>query len=169
MDIGFEFYKEFLEKLLGLLRKDFGSDLISLVLYGSVGRGKAKELSDIDLLLILDNPPANYHRRLDRVLKLHRHLEKEEIYKRVKRRLKNDPYLSYIILSKKEAEENRYIFLDMIQDAKILYDRDDFFAKRLKEMESHLRKLGTRRISLEDGTWYWDLKPDLKPGEVFTL
>lgn len=51
----------------------------------------------------------------------------------------------------------------------VLYDKDNFFAKRLNAVEKRLRELGSKRIRLEDGTWYWDLKPDLKSGEVFTL
>ena len=31
-----------------------------------------------------------------------------------------------------------------------------------------LAELGARRVPWQGG-WYWELKPDLKPGEVFTL
>jgi len=109
------------------------------------------------------------HRRLDQVLGVRCHLEREEVYKRVGERLEIEPFLSHIILSKEEADENRYVYLDMVEDAKILYDRDNFFARRLKLIRERLKELHSKRVWLEDGTWYWDLKPDLKPGEVFTL
>jgi predicted nucleotidyltransferase len=169
MGFGFESYKGILERFLELLMEAFGDSLVSLVLYGSVARGNAKADSDIDLLLILREPPKNYHRRLDQVLGVQSDLKREEVYRRVRERLKIEPFLSHIILSKKEADENRYIYLDMADDAKILYDRDDFFAKRLEAIKKRLRELRSKRVWLEDGTWYWDLKPDLKPGEVFTL
>jgi hypothetical protein len=169
MDLGFEFYKEFLERFLDLLKGTFGESLISLVLYGSVARGKAKVDSDIDLLLILDNLPDNYHRRLDQVLEVQACLKREEIYKKTRERLGIEPFLSYLILSQEEAKENRHIYLDMVEDARIVYDQGDFFSDRLKQIKQRLRELGSRRIWLEDGTWYWDLKPDLKPDEVFTL
>jgi hypothetical protein len=57
----------------------------------------------------------------------------------------------------------------MIDDAKILYDKNGFFAERLNQIKVRLQKLGARKVSLEDGSWFWDLKPDLKVGEVFTL
>ena len=169
MGFGFEFYKGILERFLELLKQTFGDSLVSLVLYGSVARGDAEADSDIDLLLILKNPPNNYHRRLDQVLGVQSDLEREEVYKRTRERLDIEPFLSHIILSKEEADENRYIYLDMVEDAKILYDRDNFFAQRLKVIKKRLRELHSKRVWLEDGTWYWDLKPDLKPGEVFTL
>jgi hypothetical protein len=36
-------------------------------------------------------------------------------------------------------------------------------------MKAHMKKLGSMRIELPDGTWYWDVKPDLSAGEVFEL
>ena len=169
MGLGFEFYKGILERFLELLKETFGDSLVSLVLYGSVARGDAKADSDIDLLLILRDPPNNYHRRLDQVLGVQSDLGREEVYKRMRERLEIEPFLSHIILSKEEADENRYMYLDIVEDAKILYDRDNFFAQRLKVIKERLRELHSKRVWLEDGTWYWDLKPDLKPGEVFTL
>ena len=79
------------------------------------------------------------------------------------------PYFSYLILSKEEALENKYVFLDMIEESIILFDRDSFFKNRIEEMKRRLEILGSRRIFLKDGTWYWDLKPDLSIGEVFEL
>ena len=29
--------------------------------------------------------------------------------------------------------------------------------------------MGAKRIGLDDGSWYWDLKPDYKPYEVIEL
>ncbi|MBU4373093.1 MAG: hypothetical protein KJ714_01360 [Euryarchaeota archaeon] len=65
--------------------------------------------------------------------------------------------------------ENRNIFLDMIDASVILYDKNGFFKNRLKELKDRLLELGSKKIVLEDKTWYWSLKPDLKLGEVFEL
>ncbi len=167
--LGFEFYSELLEKLVELLKETLGESLVSVVLYGSVARGVAKPESDIDLLLIIRNPARNYHRRLDRVLDVQSRLREEDVFRRSMRSLGTEPRISYLILSMKEARENRYIYLDMVEDARILHDRGGFFAQRLEEVKQRLRQLGSKRVWLDDGTWYWDLKPDLKPGEVFSL
>lgn len=77
--------------------------------------------------------------------------------------------LSTIIFTGEEARENRNIFLDMIDASVILYDKNDFFKNRLKEMKKRLLQLGSKKIVLEDKTWYWNLKPDSTPGEVIEL
>jgi hypothetical protein len=78
------------------------------------------------------------------------------------------PEISTLVLTREEASENRYIFLDMIEDARILFDQDEFFQERLKMLAARLDELGSRKVRFND-TWYWDLKPDLKLGEVITL
>jgi len=73
------------------------------------------------------------------------------------------------VLSEEEATENRYVFLDMVDDAVVLFEPEGFFARRMGELRRRLEELGARRIFLPDGSWYWDLKPDLTLGEVFEL
>jgi len=58
----------------------------------------------------------------------------------------------------------RYIFLDMVDDAVVLSDPAWFFKRTIQDLQKRLRELGVRRVWLEDGTWCWDIKPDLKPG-----
>jgi predicted nucleotidyltransferase len=166
---GLAVYQQVLERFLALLEEHFGDRLISLVLYGSVARGEAREESDIDLLLILDRVSPNYHRRLDEILVVQARLEREGVYEAVSKVRGSPPYFSYLILAKEEADENRYIYLDMVEDAKLLFDRAGFFAKRLRAVRNRLEELGSMRVQLKDGTWYWDLKPDLKAGEAFVL
>lgn len=167
--IGLRFYKKVLEGFLNLLKGEFYDNLVSLVLYGSVARREGGTLSDIDLLLILENRHPNYHRCLDQVLDVVDRLKKLKIYGKIREQIGQEPFFSFLILSRKEAEENRYIFLDMVDDAKILYDKKDFFAGRLKQIKKRINDLGSQKITLEDGSWYWDLKPDLKIGDAFTL
>jgi predicted nucleotidyltransferase len=169
MFLGFKFYKELLKKFVFLLKKEYRERLVSIVLYGSVARGKAKRESDIDLLIILEDAPSNYHRRLDSVLKVKEWLEAEKVYQRLTKKLNKEPCLNFLILSREEAAQNRYIYLDMVEDAKILYDKEIFFANRLKMMRKRLKELNSRRVWLSDEIWYWEIKPDLKIGEAFKL
>lgn len=56
----------------------------------------------------------------------------------------------------------------MVDEAQILYDRGDFFKVILDRVRERLKTLGAKKI--RKGTmWYWDLKPDYKPGEVFEI
>jgi predicted nucleotidyltransferase len=162
--LGYRDYKEILKNFKQSLLEKFGANLISLVLFGSVARGTAKQKSDIDLLIILENAADSYYKRLEPVVDIELKL-REEAYGNTGAA----PTLSSIILSKEEAMENRNIFLDMLDASIILYDKNDFFKNRLKELNKRLLQLGSKKIVLEDKTWYWNLKPDSTPGEVIEL
>ncbi len=154
-------YKQILNKFKQKLLARFKDDLISLVLFGSVARGTARKESDIDMLIILKDAPASYYDRLKPVIDIE--LE-----------LRNDiegmpPVFSSIILSLDEAKQNRNIFLDMIDDSIILYDTNNFFKNRLSELKNRLVQLGSKKVTLDDDTWYWNLKPDIEAGEIIEL
>jgi hypothetical protein len=76
--------------------------------------------------------------------------------------------LSPVFKTPAEVEAGSPLFLDMIDDARLLHDTDGFFRRYLDGFRRRLQALGSRRIWLGNA-WYWELKPDLKPGEVFTL
>jgi hypothetical protein len=56
----------------------------------------------------------------------------------------------------------------MLEDARLLVDREAFLAQAFEQFRARLARLGARRI-WRGNAWFWDLKPDYKPGEVFTL
>jgi hypothetical protein len=60
------------------------------------------------------------------------------------------------------------LFFDMVEDAMFLYDRDDFTRRALKALGARLAALGARRI-WRGNAWFWDLKPDYRPGELFEI
>lgn len=157
-------YKEILTKFKQSLLERFGDELISLVLYGSVARGTARKESDIDLLIIVKDAPEVYYKRLEPVIDIELKL-REEAFETTGAAL----MFSSMVLSKEEAMENRNIFLDMIDTSIILYDKNNFFKNRLKELKKRLLQLGSKKVVLEDQTWYWNLKPDSAPGEVIEL
>jgi hypothetical protein len=76
--------------------------------------------------------------------------------------------LSPVFKTPAEVEAGSPLFLDMIDDARLLHDTDGFFRRYLDGFRRRFQVLGSRRIWLGNA-WYWELKPDLKPGEVFTL
>jgi len=53
-----------------------------------------------------------------------------------------DTRLSAVLKTPEEAEAGSPLFLDMTEDARLLYDRDDFFAGRLERLRERLRQLG---------------------------
>ncbi|MEM2550444.1 MAG: nucleotidyltransferase domain-containing protein, partial [Nitrososphaerota archaeon] len=56
-------YGEVLSLLVERLLERFGSDLVSVVVYGSVARGEARRDSDVDLLIVLKGMPKGVFKR----------------------------------------------------------------------------------------------------------
>ena len=163
----YQTYKFVLERFMSLVHEAMGEDVVSIVLYGSVARGEGRPDSDLDVLLVLEDAPESYWKRLRPLLPVLRQLRTEAIWKRlVAQGL--FPNINVIVFSQEEADRNRYLYLDMLEDARILVDRGNFFQGRLRKLKRRLTELGTRRIR-RNGAWYWDLKPDLAPDEAFTL
>jgi hypothetical protein len=57
----------------------------------------------------------------------------------------------------------------IVEDGILILDRGRFFEEVLSGMRERMRALGSRRVFLEDGSWYWDLKPDFRFGEVVEI
>jgi hypothetical protein len=138
-----------------------GGRLRSLVLFGSVARGEARGGSDIDLLVVADGLPRSLRERRRPLLAAW-----EQV--RAERRL---PPVEWNLVTKtpEEARHHSPLYLDMVEDAILLVDRDSLFASVLDAMRARMRALGSRRVYLDDGTWYWDLKPDFRFGEVVEI
>lgn len=160
-------YKPLLDRFVEGLSQCFGENLVSIILYGSVARGMARPTSDVDLLLVIDNAPESYFERLDPISSIIISLRDDEIWKKLEAKGVT-PELNPLVFSREEADQNRYIYLDMIEEARFLVDRDNFFRDRLRKLKKRLDELGAKKVPI-NGNWYWDLKPDLKPGETLIL
>lgn len=76
--------------------------------------------------------------------------------------------LCVILQTPEEAKTVRPLYLDLVEDAILLFDRDGFLAGALEQLKHSLRRKGARRLRLGK-VRYWDLKPDLVPGEIFEI
>jgi len=161
-----EEFRELEKKLLSEILLFYGERLISVVVFGSVARETQGFDSDLDLLIIAKGLPQG---RMKRMREFDPIEEKLEPVLRLLREKKGiNTYISTVIKSPEEAEKGSPLFLDMVEDAKILFDREGFFKGVLEELRNRLRKLGAKRI-WRGNAWYWDLKPDYKPGDVIEL
>jgi predicted nucleotidyltransferase len=160
-----ERYDTVLHALLAEVKAQYGDRLVAVAVFGSVGRGTPREDSDIDVLIVARDLPRGRTPRVEEFLSVEARLEGP---------LQAVPgdgtpvSLSPVFKTPEEVERGSPLFLDMVEDARILYDSRGFFAAYLDRLRARLRELGARRVRTGNA-WYWELKPDLKPGEVFSL
>jgi predicted nucleotidyltransferase len=160
-----ERYEDILRRLLAGLEQHYGDRLVSVALFGSVARETQREDSDIDFLIVARALPGGRTARVDEFLPVERDLEG---WLAPVRPDLMPVALSPVFKTPEEVEAGSPLFLDMVEDARILYDEDDFLAGRLERLRQRLAALGSRRV-WRGNTWYWILKPDLKPGETISL
>jgi predicted nucleotidyltransferase len=158
-----------LKKYVQILKNDFNENLISVVLFGSAARKTMKQNSDIDILLVIDPLPKSAFKRIEIIRESESKLSNapEYIYF-AKFHAYGSPF-NYVIFDRQEAMKNHYLYLDLIDEAIVFYDKGNFFIRKLREFKKRITQLGAKRFYLPDGTWYWDIKPDLKLGEEFEL
>jgi predicted nucleotidyltransferase len=161
-----EGYRRAVDIIVEALKANLGGKLISIILYGSTARGDVSEDSDIDLLIVLENLSES---RLERIRIF------DEVEKRCERELKSVEneynikiFFSPILKTVDEARKITPLYLDMVEDGIILFDRDDFMKKTIDRVRARLRELGARRI-WRGRRWYWVLKPEVKVGEVLEI
>ncbi len=160
-----ERYEIITERLLAGLRETYGDRLIAVALFGSVARGTQREDSDIDFLVVARDLPRGRTARVDEFLPVEQQVEP---WLGAPRSDLLHVALSPVFKTTEEAEAGSPLFLDMVDDARILYDRDGFLENLLDRMRQRLAALGSRRV-WRGNSWYWVLKPDLAPGETITL
>lgn len=149
-----------MDELVRRLVARYDDDLVSIVLFGSVARGEAGPTSDIDMILVFRSPPRS---RIDRFRLFWDALGpiEEERVRLAAQRIAFD--WSPIILSVEEAKHRSRLYLDLVDDAVLLFDRDGFFAAVLADMSARLEEIGARKVVLPDGSAMWDLNPQRRP------
>lgn len=143
-------------------RRRFGDDLVAAALYGSVARGRVTTDSDIDILLIVRDLPFTTGERvtlagpIEEALRPElRGLHERGIWTSV----------SALLHTPEDAESHPPAYLDMTEDAHLLYDPHGFLAGVLEDIRQRLRELGGHRVWLDEDRWYWVLKKDYVLGE----
>lgn len=158
-------YDDLVDAAAEACQRHYGPRLVSVAVFGSVGRGTPGPDSDIDLLVVAEQLPRGRLARSDDFVAVERtvepHLTSAHAYGL-------HPTLSPIFKTPEEVAAGSPLFLDMLDDGRILYDRDGFLQHAFLEFRVRLARLGAKRI-WRDHAWYWDLKPDYKPGEIFEI
>ncbi len=153
------------ERYSALLQEALGGRLVSVVLFGSAARGEATADSDLDLLIVCEDLPAGRFARLRCLEAADRRFEPELEALRV---AGIRTRLSRVVKTPEEAQRIVPLYLDLVEDARLLYDRGGFFADILSRVRASLQRLGAERRE-RGRIRYWVLKPHLAPGEIVEL
>jgi len=130
-----------------------------------MGRGTQRPDSDLDVLIVADGLPKGRIARVEDFAPVEASLASLLLEGR---RAGFTTECSPIFKTAEELLAGSPLLLDMVDDARILYDRDGFMARALDRLRERLARLGARRI-WRGNAWFWDLKPDYQPGDVFEL
>ena len=161
-----ERFEELEAKLLSEIGSHYAERLISVVVFGSAARKTQTFESDLDILIVADGLPQGRGKRIREFELIEEKME--PFLKSLRNKDGINTYLSTLIKSPEEVKKGSPLFLDMVEDAKILFNRNGFFMGMLERLRERLKKLGAKRI-WRGNAWYWDLKPDYKPGDVIEL
>jgi predicted nucleotidyltransferase len=143
----------------------YGDRLVSLAVFGSVGRGVPRFDSDIDLLVVATGLSRRRLRRVEEFAAVEELLA-PALSRAAVAGVKTA--LSPVFKTPAEVQAGSLLFLDMVEDARLLYDRDGFLAGFLIGLRERLQALGARRVR-RGGAWYWLVKGEYNPGEVFEI
>ncbi|QGA68168.1 nucleotidyltransferase domain-containing protein [Sulfolobus sp. E11-6] len=149
--------KEIIDAFLNI----YGNNLVSIVLFGSYARGDQRKDSDIDLLVVLEKIEDRYevYRKFFDVEKI---IEKT-LYKDLKEKGYN-PYISPIFLDTDGATKFRPLYIDIVFDAKIIYDKYEIMKKTFERVKKRLEELGAKREKI--GRVHYVILTKVKPGKV---
>ncbi|MBI5787384.1 MAG: nucleotidyltransferase domain-containing protein [Candidatus Schekmanbacteria bacterium] len=160
-------YSQLIIDFIAMLKDSFPHNIISAVLYGSVAKGTAKKHSDIDICLVFKELPHSRHKRTEIIFPLVKAIREKASYNNLYEK-GYLPEFSPVLYTLEEIQDTKPIFLDMVDDGVILLD-DGSFENKLRQLKNDLERLGSYKVILDDGSYYWVLKPHIKMGEIVSL
>ena len=157
-------FKALADRVVIEYRAALGDDLVAIALFGSVARSQARPDSDLDVYVVTRRPSLGD----PRLRAMWRRIEASPEHQA----LVAEGYLptpSPVPHTVDDLRRHPWILLDIAHHGIVLYDPESLLERELDAVRRRMAQLGSRRVELPDGSWYWDLKPDWRPGEVVDL
>lgn len=151
--------------LVDACRRVYGERLVGVVVYGSVGRGRMRPDSDLDVLVVAEPLPPGRGARM---------AEFEQVDALVEpalaaaREAGVTTWVSPLVRTLDELDRSGFIVLDIACDGRVVHDVSGRVTAFLAAVRERLAARGAQRRSAS-GRMYWVLDPDVHPGEVVNL
>lgn len=158
-------FDQIITDLVDACRQHYGDRLVSVAVFGSVGRGTPRHDSDVDVLIVAEELPRGRVARAGDFCAVEAALAPK--LKDARRSGLAVP-LSPVFKTPAEVAQGSPLLLDMTDDARILYDRAGVLTQALARLKTRLAARGARRI-WKGNAWLWDLMPQYQPGDEFEL
>ena len=161
--------EQLLNRYLEFMKESFGERLLSIAIFGSVARGKARfPGSDIDVLIVMEGVEnLSFGQRIKLTNDIEEKLSKTQEFAMFKDAFGMRPNFQEIIFSPDELKAHPPVLLDLTTDSIILYDTG-ILAEELAKVKKRLKELGSKKVKIKD-SWFWILKPDLRLGESVVI
>lgn len=132
-----------IQKIIKDIKLFFGSNLVSIVLFGSYASAKQTSTSDIDILVIADNLPSSKKERFSLIISI------------TKKYLSLGKSVSIVLHSRDEIlngfEFYNPLLLSISENYKLLYDNMNFFLNLMRAINSKIAKNEIRKFA--DYSW----------------
>ena len=152
------------DRVVAEYRAAIGDDLVAVALFGSVARGQPRADSDMDLYVVTRRSTVGDSRLHGMWSRIDASPEYQALA-RAGYRATPSP----VPHSVADLARHPWILLDIAHHGLVLYDPSRVLERELAAVRRRMAELGSKRVELPDGSWYWDLKPDWRPGEVVDL
>ncbi len=152
-------------KTTRLLGERYKDRLISICVYGSAARGTAGPTSDVDLLLVVEGLRGSVGKRLQELYESISGIENERKLLSASGHFAD---ISLFPLSPSESASFLPIYLDIIDEGVIIYDKANFLENVLTRCRSMLTEAGAEKVSTRHG-WFWRVNPNMLVGEAIAV
>lgn len=157
-------FRDYLYNFTNLLKLNFKEDLLSIILFGSIARGKWTYESDIDIFILFSNKISNYSKKLTEMI--FDYEESTELINEKGKKL----YCSIqdLPLQLRDLDNFRTLFYDIVMDGIILFDRNQIGFQFFKIIKKKIYEKGLKRVYINETDFYWERK-EIKFGEIVEL
>jgi len=160
-------FRNYIYNYVSILKENINDRLLSVILFGSVARGKWTHESDIDLFLIFSNEISD-KKQLNKILtNITTEFEKKYILKNEYKEIIYCPIQDFPLLLK-DLSNFRTLFYDIAVDGIIIYDKKKIGLKFIKKIGQRIKDKFLERVFISDKNFYWKRK-DVQFGEIIEL